>query len=423
MKHRSWSFFSLLVICAITLGFTRMMIASVSADNCGASGTPSDDHITCNGSSTGDISTSGGNDTVTVKNGGETGDINTGGDNDQVTVKGSSTVDGDIKTGNGDDSVTIRDGSDVNGDINGGNGNDTVSVYHDGVDSVNGGDDDDTILVHEAGAGTLNGADGNDTIILRRAGADSIKGGDGDDSITLRQAGADTILAGDGNDTVDINKAGVDYIDGGQNDDSITVGRYAGVEGIDGGQGNDTITIKGSVYALSAGQGDDHVIIGGYNGSETYLNGNGGTDTLTFKVKDASARERLQNRIGGAASAGGVIYKGQLFLWKNFEALDFLLRFIAEHGGSDDDVTVLVARDARLNSEAVAGPIAIYCTAGRVEVWLVDPADGHGELVLSALESELPQSASGVSVALIGDQVTSTYGDYSFSFAASLCPG
>ncbi len=407
MKKRLLALSGLLFVSIVALGFTRAFVISVRASCDSSSNGDGGDDVSCDNTSDGSIDTSDNNDNVNV-NDSTVDDIHTHDGDDSVTVQDSNT--GDIKTGSGNDTININGTNPaypITGDVSGGSGDDSIKINYADVGDVNGDS-------HHHGSG-------NDTIQITDSTTYDVSGGKGDDSITI----LNSYVYGDVNG--DKNHGYSSY--GG--DDTINVlGNDGYVEGlVNGGGGDDSITIGSSIdgkygKAVKGGDGNDTVALVDGAALNGALSGGDGIDVLQFKFTVGSEDDKKafgkllaeQN-----AGCGWVEFNGQTYYWYGFEDLQNLLHVIGADQGSSVKVTVL--GDSRLNQDAVAGPIAVYCKAGAIEVWTINPTDGHGDLGLSTHQSALPQSANGINVVRNGDQITTTFGDYSFSFPAIICPG
>ncbi len=400
-KHLS-GVLALIVFAVFALSFTRIFVMSALASCDSSSNSDGGDDVHCDNTTDTDIDTSDNNDSVDVHDSG-VGDIETHDGDDTVNVEQSLT--GDIKTGDDDDKIDVDD-SEVYGDIKGGRGDDTITVHHAETGDIEGdghhGSGDDVIQIDGVGVyGDVSGGKGDDSIYVAQSYVEGDINGDKDHSYSS-YGGDDTIIVSDGT-----------YVEG----------------KINGGGGNDSITVKGAVIdghygtAIKAGDGDDTVTIVDGALLNGVINGGDDFDVLQFKFTVHSQDEKdefgellkQQN-----ASCGWVEFNGTTYYWKNFEDLQNLLRVIGASGGSEVKITVL--GDTRLNQDAIAGPIAVYCNAGHIEVWVVQP-DGHGELGLTTVQSALPQSANGIDIVLSGDQIVTSFGGYSYAFPAIICPG
>ena len=205
-------------------------------------------------SSSANVSSGDGNDTVIGNIGNDTVD---GG-------KGDDVIDG----GTGNNFLTGGDGSDRinvgigNNKIFGGLGNDSINSSA-GNDFVNAGDGDDTVSVMD-GNNTVVGGSGND-VISAGNGSDSIDGG----------AGNDLINAGSGDNKIVLG-VGDDSVNSGVGNDSVNSGD--GNDLVKSGDGNDSVTAGAGSDSIDAGAGDDKVDGGAGN---DYLVSALGNDTLT----------------------------------------------------------------------------------------------------------------------------------------------
>lgn len=124
-------------------------------------------------------------------------------DADALDMKASSAF--NISTGGGDDTITIK--ARTLALLNGGGGNDTMNLAASYIADVDGGDGDDTIrMTGDLALGVAGGA-GNDTIKISAEAMLGIDGGDGDDTLYLE---GNRIFAsgGAGNDTITIRNTG-----------------------------------------------------------------------------------------------------------------------------------------------------------------------------------------------------------------------
>ena len=146
-----------------------------------ASGTEEADQLDMKASSAFNISTGGGDDTITIK-ASTLALLNGGGGNDTVNLAASYI--GDVDGGDGDD--TIRMTTDLAIGVTGGNGNDTIKISADAMLGIDGGAGDDTLYL-EGNRIFAAGGTGNDTITIRNNGSApaelSFVKGDGKDAI------------------------------------------------------------------------------------------------------------------------------------------------------------------------------------------------------------------------------------------------
>ncbi len=394
MKRKSLTVYASVVVLLLSLGFIHSFISSAQA-NCSTSSSGSDDSVTCTNDTSGnDIDTGDGNDHVNADNS-QTGDIRLGNDNDSATVANDSSVDGDLNGGNGDDSLKVDNGGYVDGDVLGGNGNDTITVQDARLgDNAEGGDNNDLITVdHSFVSGNVDGNGGDDTVNIHNSGdIYDVNGGFGNDSLIVT-----------GNSTL------YGHLIGGNGDDTLIVGA--------------TINGDSDPTALDAGSGNDVVTLVDGAKLNAALNGGNDYDVLQFRFtvgsqdeKDAFGKLLAQQD----AACGFIEFKGQTFYWQDFEELQNLLRVLQANGSS---VTVTVLADSRLNQSDAAAPIAVYCNAGSIEVWVVDPTTGNGSLGFRGVQSALPVSINGIGVAISGDQIVTSFGGYAYNFPAIICPG
>jgi Ca2+-binding RTX toxin-like protein len=146
-----------------------------------ASGTEDADRLDMKASSAFNISTGGGDDTITIK-ASTLSLLNGGGGSDTVNLAASYI--GDVDGGEGDDTIRMTTGLALG--VMGGSGNDTIKISADAMLGIDGGDGDDTLYL-EGGRIYAAGGTGNDTITIRNAGAEpaelSFVKGDGKDAI------------------------------------------------------------------------------------------------------------------------------------------------------------------------------------------------------------------------------------------------
>jgi Ca2+-binding RTX toxin-like protein len=201
-------------------------------------------------------SINGGRNNMAIASGTIIENVTTGGGNDTITGNDAANT---ILTGAGADSVLAGDGNDS---VFGGNGTD-VLMGEDGDDTLEGAGGDDTLL----------GGDGNDSLV-GGIGVDSLDGGDGNDTLSGGADVGDTLLGGAGDDLIEVQDvAGSGFADGGSGNDTIATvdGFYAG--DADGGADIDTFdasaTANSGMYLdLAAGTHEDLV----YGGLADLLN-------------------------------------------------------------------------------------------------------------------------------------------------------
>ncbi len=408
--------FGLLLISALALSFTRAFIsAALAGGGCVRDGNP-DETVTCaNVDTQEDITTSGGSDSVSVDNS-DIGTIDTGDGNDLIQTSGPAT---------GTDFIYEDDPSGFStiGGINAGEGNNTLHLQNSIIGNDDGGLGFDTL-----GEGITVGG-GHNRIDIGHSLVDSIQGGDGNNTITITDGALVGITTlGNGDNQVSVSGGSLAYAVGsGNGNNAVVVDQDSGVFFVLTGDGNDTIDTNNFTYLLDVGNGDDSVTMGAEacncETSASLLDGGDGYDVLTFKFKVGSQEQKdsFNALVDGDASSGTVYFGGHYYQWANFEELEFLLRVARASG--HDDVEVNVLKDSRLNNLDLAAPIAIYCKAGQIEGWVIDPATGAGSQQFVAPISAFPASSSGVDGAINGDQATISYSGYSFSFPAALCPG
>lgn len=201
-----------------------------------------------------------------VDNGGEAGENDDVIDIEDVTTGGGN----DTLTGNASDNVLDSGpGNDV---LNGNAGNDTLSAagfFFGGPgpsddDTANGGDGADTVdggpgvdaLTGGPGDDTVTGGEGNDTSVAGDAGNDDVDAGDGNDAASGGD-GSDEVSGSTGNDTLD-GGAGNDAVLGDRGNDSVTGG--GGQDELRGGQGDDSFNSQDTVPdEVGCGSGTDAV--------------------------------------------------------------------------------------------------------------------------------------------------------------------
>ena len=142
--------------------------------------------------------------------------------------------------------------------------------------------DRDDVLEGTSGADTLTGQSGRDRL-YGFAGNDSLSGGNGHDLLDGGD-GNDTLSGGDGVDEL-LGGEGNDYLAGGAGNDYVQdwIGGPAR-GGLFGGNGNDTLIGGDGVDTLFGEGGDDKFLVdedGG--GTWDYINGGGGSDTVSFE--------------------------------------------------------------------------------------------------------------------------------------------
>ncbi|MDO5613984.1 MAG: calcium-binding protein [Paracoccus sp. (in: a-proteobacteria)] len=260
------------------------------------------------------VTTAGGNDTITgngganVLNGGAGNDLISGmGGNDRlIGGSGNDTLLGGnghdtLEGGNGHDSLDGGNGNDL---LSGGNGHDTLRGGM-GNDTLDGGAGNDLII---GGAGidavrfsgstganvslALTGAQdtgyGRDTIrqvenVIGSSGNDTIRGDGGANQI-WGNAGNDRIFGGNGNDTLH-GGAGNDTLEGGNGHDRLNGGN--GADLLRGGAGNDTLNGGAGNDSLYGGAGADR-LVGGTGRDQLW--GGAGADTFVFGRNEGWAR-------------------------------------------------------------------------------------------------------------------------------------
>ena len=201
-------------------------------------------------------SINGGRNNMAIASGTIIENVTTGGGNDTITGNDAANT---ILTGAGADSVLAGDGNDS---VFGGNGTD-VLMGEDGDDTLEGAGGDDTLL----------GGDGNDSLV-GGIGVDSLDGGGGNDTLSGGADVGDTLLGGAGDDLIEVQDvAGSGFADGGTGNDTFVAvsDHFAG--DIDGGDGIDTFDLSdetgsGMDVDLAAGTHEDLV----YGGLSDLLN-------------------------------------------------------------------------------------------------------------------------------------------------------
>ncbi|MBC7954127.1 MAG: hypothetical protein H7Z12_20205 [Rhodospirillaceae bacterium] len=248
------------------------------------------------GNGNGNVTTTSGDDSITVGTGVHT--ILAGDGVNRVSVTGGDTS---VTTGTGNDSVTTGSGTDV---INVGSGNNIVYA----------GD----------GANTITASSGNDTLV-GGGGADSIVAGDGDD-ILYGGAGSNVTLdGGTGTDWLSFNGIGATVVNGATvladwtgyagtdvNGVSLTLSAtgggtathgadtdsVAGIEHLIGSYGNDTLDVHlytGITHTLYGLGGNDSLL--GADGADTiyggagndWVSGNAGNDIINLGSTEDTA--------------------------------------------------------------------------------------------------------------------------------------
>ncbi len=415
MKIKLATAAGLILVCALALGFTHSFISSALAGGgCDQSGSP-DETVTCKDTSDGDLTTGNGNDSVSVDNS-DVGNIDTGNGDDSIQSSGPNYGNDNVFTGNdGEGLTTIHN-------IDAGAGNNTIDIQSSivGEDLISG---NDTI-----GDQGIQVGSGNNSITIDYSAVESIQGGDGNNTLNVRN-GADVGVTtlGNGDNQISVTNGSVAYFIGtGSGNDAVAFDQNSGAFIVFTGAGNDTVTSSGINLAVLTGDGNDHVTIEGnhpfFINPTSTLDGGNDYDVLTFKFTVGSQKEKdsFNSLVSGNASSGTVTFGGHSYSWQNFEELNFLLKLA--HASGNDDVSVAVLGDSRLNNRDMAAPIAVYCKAGQIEGWVIDPATGNGNQQFVAPLSAFPTSSNGVDGSLSGDQATISYAGYSYSFPVALCP-
>ncbi|MEO1977221.1 MAG: M10 family metallopeptidase, partial [Paracoccaceae bacterium] len=236
------------------LGLTFTIYDSDGTDLLNLAGSPSSQLIDLTPESFSSIN--GGRNNMAIASGTIIENVTTGGGNDTITGNDAANT---ILTGPGADSVLAGDGNDS---VFGGNGTDVLM-----------GEAGDDILDGGVGNDSLDGGDGNDSLV-GGAGIDSLEGGDGNDTLSGGTDVGDTLLGGAGDDLIEVQDvAGSGLADGGTgNDTFVAVSDYFAGD-LDGGDGIDTFdlsdeTSSGMDVDLAAGTHEDLV----YGGLSDLLN-------------------------------------------------------------------------------------------------------------------------------------------------------
>ena len=287
--------------------------------------------IDANDSSAGvTVQTGTGNDNIELDQLATIFNVTTGGGDDTVTITNANKT--TIGTGDGDDTVNLTNANDTM-TLNTGAGNDTVEVNSGSIDAASTiatGDGADTVNIDATSVGaalTVTTGAGGDTVQVDDTGNDvDVDTGAGADGITLAASTASVIDAGDDNDTVTLEGVSDATIDGGAGTDTLVMntGSYAdndlsfsNIEKLDISAGNDVVlsdsqfagdntfelvgtgNLTNSFVTISATTANDTTIdASGVSTSVTTaasinINGNDGDDTLTH------------NAYSGTINAGG----------------------------------------------------------------------------------------------------------------------
>lgn len=406
----------LLLISVLALGFTHSFISSAQAGGgCDQSGSP-DETVTCTDTSDGDLTTGNGNDSVSVDNS-DVGNIDTGNGDDSIQSSGPNYGNDNVFTGNDGEGLSTI------GNINAGEGNNTLDIQSSivGNDLIFG---NDTI-----GDQGIQVGSGNNSITIDYSAVEGILGGDGNNTVNIENGAAVGVTTlGNGDNQVNVTDRSTLYVIGtGSGNDSVAFDQQSGAFIVFTGAGDDTVNSSGLNLEILTGDGNDHVTIDGNNPYNTIiptsgLDGGNDYDILTFKFTVGSQKEKdsFNSLVSGDASSGTVTFGGHSYYWQNFEELNFLLKLA--HASGSDDVSVAVLGDSRLNNRDMAAPIALYCKAGQIEGWVIDPATGNGTQQFAAPISAFPTSSNGVDGSISGDQATVSYAGYSYSFPVAICP-
>ncbi|WP_136444139.1 M10 family metallopeptidase [Pacificoceanicola onchidii] len=255
--------------------------------------------------------------------------LTTGGGNDTVTGNEADNV---IYTNGGVDDIVAGDGNDL---VYSGAGNDRLFGGN-GNDSLYGGSGHD-LIGGAAGHDSLFGADGNDSIYAG-SGNDMLGGVDGNDSL-FGADGQDSLFGGNGNDTLGgVNGHDIAY--GGNGDDAIyggggndQLGGMAGSDTIYGGDGNDAI-YGGSGNDLILGFADNDTIYGG-TGNDT-MSGGTGVDEFFFATGFGS------DEITDFSLAEGDVLKLDDALWTSTHGTLSDAQIIAEFADIDASGNVIL---------------------------------------------------------------------------------
>jgi ELWxxDGT repeat protein len=192
------------------------------------------------------------------------------------TITGSGTINGTA----GPDVILASGGADV---INGRGGNDTICA----------GGGDDTILQGTAaeGADLVNGQAGVDTVgYSSRTPPVTV-------TLTTNASGNDG-ATGEGDNLV-----GVENATGGSGADVLT--GSAGPNLLSGGAGNDTLNGSAGVDTELGGNGDDKFVQGTVANGADLLNGQGGTDLVSYASRTATVTVTLAPAATGNDGATG----------------------------------------------------------------------------------------------------------------------
>lgn len=242
------------------------------------------------------ISTSGGNDVVTLGSGGA-GAVNTSRGNDRINVA-------ELFYAAEDEGVAIR----------GGSGTDTLSfaAFAEGVTFRLGGNGSFQEVATGAGYFSEVGIEN----LTGTASADMLTG-DATKNVLLGRGGLDTILGGGGNDTIK-GDAGNDMLYGQLGRDTVTGG--GGRDTIDGGFGNDT---------LRGNAGADVFVFGNKSGTDRVMDFSDGSDTLRLvghtggfgdlTFSDAAGNREIEH------DNGTIVLMGQAGLVLTAADFDFVL--------------------------------------------------------------------------------------------------
>ncbi len=290
-----------------TLTFKNIHLSDISEKNfVGINANPTEgDDVIYGTSSSDNINSLAGNDTI---KGGDGDDVLNGGDGND-NIDGGSGVD----TLYGDSGSDQINGGDGNDQIFGGVGNDTLNGGN-GDDIISGGDGDDKIYGN-SGVNTLSGGSGADIFFIENGSGItdtitdfSVVNGDQIDvssvsdvgsfaTLKILQQGQDTLVTISSDQQIllknvnasDIKESSFNglkkdiVINGSKFDDILSVDYdYAGIQStlVDGKAGNDTIYGSSQDDVILGGDGNDNIIGGG--GNDT-ISGNAGSDKFIFQ--------------------------------------------------------------------------------------------------------------------------------------------
>jgi len=289
-------------------------------------------------------------------------DISTGGGNDSITLSNGMTIPKTIDAGDGDDTIDASAAAATDPTIYGGIGNDTITGSP-GVDLIFGG----------AGNDTISGL----------AGADTIYGEDGDDNIT-GGTDADSLFGGDGSDTfVWAVGDGSDAVEGDSGDDVLQFsGDAAANANLAVSAAGDKVTVTDGAGTVTTGD-VEQLDVNGLGGADTVVvNDLSGTSVSLVNVDvaagDAGDAVTIHGTGGddsaGLSEAGGVVAVTGLAAEvrvTNAEAAD-TVTFDGDEGSDSLSVTstaVTVTVDTSANTVAgVATPTIGYADLENLHV-------------------------------------------------------